>query len=59
MCLAFCFDTSMLVGALCFLLLLGAVCCTLLVLALVVFARWADARQKRLAAETSPAANAR
>lgn len=50
MSFAMCFDTSMLVGLLFFVLLTGAAAVTPFVFALVALVRWADARQRRLAA---------
>ena len=52
MYLAMCADTGMLVGILIFFLVVGAVCITPVILALAAFVKWADARQKRLAADS-------
>jgi hypothetical protein len=52
MYLAMCADTSMLVGILFYVLLLGALVCAPFIFAFVALLRWADARQKRLAAES-------
>ena len=50
--LAMCADTKMLVGILFFMLLLGALGCALFIFAFVALLKWADARQKGLAAES-------
>lgn len=52
MYLAMCMDGSMMLSFLLFLLILGVVCGTPIVLALIVFVRCANARQKRMAAES-------
>ena len=52
MYLAMCMDGGMLLSFLLFLLILGVICGTPLVLALIAFVRWANARQKRMAAES-------
>ena len=52
MYLALCFDEGMLIRALFGLLILGVLCGTPIILGLLAFARWADARRER------PAANA-
>ncbi|HEX8281887.1 MAG TPA: hypothetical protein VF588_00805 [Pyrinomonadaceae bacterium] len=51
MFLAVCFDASMLVGFLFFVLITGALILTSVIFGLTALARWADARQKRLAVE--------
>lgn len=56
MLIAMCADTGMLIGFLFFLLLLGALIVTTFLVGLVAFARWADRRQKRMAAEDLAAA---
>ena len=55
MSLAMCLGPEMLILPLLLLNVLGAACLTLLVLAARSLFRWADARQRRLAAEDSPA----
>ncbi len=52
MCLAVCFDTGIIIGVIFYVLLLGAVVLTPFVLAFVALVRWADARQRRMAAES-------
>jgi uncharacterized iron-regulated membrane protein len=49
---AMCFDEGMLISMLLGLLVLGVLCCTPVVFAFVALVRWADARQKRTAAES-------
>ena len=50
MFLAMCADTGMLLGALFMLLALAFICCAPFVFGFVALVRWADARQKRMAA---------
>lgn len=57
MLIAMCADAGMLLGFLFFLLLVGALIVTPFIVGLVAFARWADRRQKRMAAEDLPAAD--
>lgn len=45
--LAMCADTGMLIGALFFVLVVGAVCLTSFVFAAVAFSRWVERRRKR------------
>jgi hypothetical protein len=52
MCLALCYDTSLFVGLLLFVIVLGAIGATPIVLGVVALLRRADARQKRMAAES-------
>lgn len=52
MYLAICFDTSMLIGMMVGLLVLGALGCAPLIYGVVALLKWAEARQKRLAAES-------
>ena len=52
MYLAMCADTGMLIGILLYALMLGALICAPFIFASVVFLKWADARQKRKAAES-------
>jgi hypothetical protein len=58
MLLAMCFDGSMLISLLFFVVITGALVLTPVILGLVALSKWADARQKRMAAADVPADDA-
>ncbi len=55
---AMCFDNSMLVGLLLYLIALAVIICTPVVLLYLALLRWARARRERLASEALPGPNA-